>query len=164
MATLRDLQGKESPPVSTQYLRHSLGLVYLCFGSLKLVPEVSPAESLATQTLTLISPPFVGVDVSYFCLAIVECAIGTGLMLSVLPRLTFTLFIIHIAGTMIPLFAFPELAFTFSPLAPTLLTQYIFKNIVLLAAGWTVLCPHLRGSCVSLDEAGVQEVVSESDL
>jgi hypothetical protein len=41
------------------------------------------------------------------------------------------------------LFCLPELTFKFLPFAPTLEGQYILKNLIFVAAGWTVLFPYV---------------------
>ena len=46
-------------------------------------------------------------------------------------------------GTFLPLVLLPEFTFKVAPLAPNIEGQYIFKNIVFLAAGWTVLLPQI---------------------
>ena len=78
-----------------------------------------------------------------FVLAILETAIGLGFVLNVFPRVTFVLFVLHMIGTFLPLVLLPEFTFKIAPLAPNIEGQYIFKNIVFLAAGWTVLLPRL---------------------
>ncbi len=44
-------------------------------------------------------------------------------------------------GTFMPLFVLPEFTFKIAPFAPNVEGQYIFKNVVFVAAGWTVLLP-----------------------
>ena len=48
---------------------------------------------------------------------------------------------LHQASTFLPLFMFPEITFKFFPFAPTLEGQYIMKNLISVAAGWTILLP-----------------------
>lgn len=76
------------------------------------------------------------------CLALLETSIGVGFLLNVGLRIVSVLFLSHMIGTFMPLFVLPELAFKIGVLAPTLEGQYILKNIVFVAAGWTVLLPH----------------------
>ncbi len=128
---------------SPSFLRLALGLVYFHFGILKFFPDLSPAELIAGQTILAASFNWIDAQTALWWLAVLEVSIGTGLILNVLPRLTFVLFLFHMAGTFLPLFLLPEFAFKVSPLAPTLEGQYILKNIVFVAAGWTVLLPHV---------------------
>jgi hypothetical protein len=69
--------------------------------------------------------------------------IGLGFLLGLAPRWLPFLFFAHMAGTFTPIFMFPELAFRIEPFAPTLEGQYILKNLVFVAAGWTVLAPQM---------------------
>lgn len=134
-----------SPPpnYSPTFLRLALGFVYFHFGVLKFYPDLSPAELIATQTVMATSFQTLDADTAQFVLAILETAIGLGFILNVLPRLTFGLFVLHMFGTFLPLFLLPEFTFKIAPLAPNIEGQYIFKNIVFLAAGWTVLLPRI---------------------
>ena len=110
---------------------------------LKCFPDLSPAEMLASQTVMSISSHWLDAHAALWWLAILECSIGLGLIFNLLPRLTFVLFIAHMAGTSMPLFLLPEFTFKIAPFAPNVEGQYIFKNIVFLAAGWTALLPHV---------------------
>ncbi|NQV23123.1 MAG: doxx family protein [Rhodopirellula sp.] len=126
---------------SPDFLRISLGLLFFYFGFLKFYPDLSPAEMIAGQTLTKLLMNWSEVRATLVCLAILECWIGVALVLNLLPRTTFVLFLIHMTGTFLPLFLLPEFTFKFAPFAPTLEGQYILKNLVFVAAGWTVLQP-----------------------
>lgn len=128
---------------SPVFLRFALGLVYFHFGVLKFFPDLSPAEMLATQTVMSVTLHWLNATTALWCLALLECAIGAGLLFNALPRLTFVLFIMHMVGTFMPLFVLPEFTFKIAPFAPNVEGQYIFKNIVFVAAGWTVLFPHV---------------------
>ncbi len=135
----------ENDPItrSPTFLRYALGLVYFHFGLLKFFPDLSPAEMLATQTVMSVTLNWLDASTALWWLAILECAIGLGLIFNVLPRVTFVLFIGHMIGTFLPLFILPEFTFKIAPFAPNVEGQYIFKNIVFVAAGWTVLRPNV---------------------
>jgi uncharacterized membrane protein YphA (DoxX/SURF4 family) len=128
---------------SPTFLRLALGYVYFHFGVLKFFPDLSPAELIATQTVMSVSFYFLDANAALVWLAVLECAIGLGLIFNVLPRFTFLLFMAHMLGTFMPLFVLPEFTFKIAPFAPSIEGQYIFKNIVFVAAGWTVLLPHI---------------------
>ena len=128
---------------SPVFLRYSLGLIYFHFGVLKFFPDLSPAEMLATQTVMSVTSHWLDASTSLWFLAILECSIGLGLVFNLLPRLTFVVFIAHMVGTFMPLFVLPEFTFKIAPFAPNVEGQYIFKNLVFVAAGWTVLLPHV---------------------
>ena len=119
-------------------LRVSLGVVFLWFGALKFFPDLSPAQELAGATIERLSLGIVRPEVAVFVLAIWECAIGVGLLAAQFLRATLLLLLVQMAGTITPLFLYPEETFTVFPYAPTLEGQYIIKNIVLIAAAMGV--------------------------
>lgn len=123
---------------SVPLLRISIGLVFLWFGALKLVPGLSPAEDLATQTITLLSFGLVPPAVSLPVLALWEIAIALGLLSGRFLRLTLLLMLMQMVGTVTPLILFPALTFTLPPIAPTLEGQYILKNAVLVAGALVI--------------------------
>ncbi|WP_183565413.1 DoxX family membrane protein [Mucilaginibacter sp. SP1R1] len=116
-------------------LRVSLGLVFIWFGVLKFFPGMSAAEAIAGKTIYKLSFGLVKPPVSLPLLAIWECTIGFGLVFNRWLNLTLLLLYFQMAGTFLPLFFFPHETFASSILIPTLLGQYIIKNIVLLSAG-----------------------------
>lgn len=124
-------------------LRIALGLVYFHFGFLKFFPDLSPAELLASQTIMRASLSWLDAQSALWWLAILECTIGAGLLFNRCMRCVFILFLFHMLGTFLPLFLLPELTFKFAPLAPTIEGQYILKNLVFVAAGWTVIAPRV---------------------
>ena len=116
-------------------LRVSLGIVFLWFGALKFFPHMSPAETLAGKTISVLTLGRVGPHVSLPILTSWECLIGLGLLTGAVPRLTLLLLYLQMLGTLLPLFFFPNETFSVIPFAPTLEGQYIIKNIVLISAG-----------------------------
>jgi uncharacterized membrane protein YphA (DoxX/SURF4 family) len=134
------------PGQSPTFLRLALGVVYLHFGFLKFYPDLSPAELLASQTIMRLSLNWLDAHTALLVLAILETAIGLGFLFNVCMRGVFVLFMLHMIGTFMPLFYLPEFAFKIAPLAPTLEGQYILKNLVFVAAGWTVLLPYVLRS------------------
>ena len=122
-------------------LRLSLGIVFFHFGFLKFFPDLSPAEMIASQTVMQVSGGELDARSAMWWLALLECTIGLGFLFNVGLRFVSALFLLHMIGTFTPLFFYPELAFRIG-LAPTLEGQYILKNLVFVAAGWTVLLPH----------------------
>jgi uncharacterized membrane protein YphA (DoxX/SURF4 family) len=116
-------------------LRVSLGIVFLWFGFLKFFPDLSPAQSLAGDTIEKLTFGVVSADAAVIILAVWECLIGLGLIAGVFLRTTLFLLWLQMAGTITPLFLFPDACFTHVPYAPTLEGQYIIKNAVLISAG-----------------------------
>ena len=126
---------------SPHLLQLALGIVFFYFGFLKFFPDLSPAEMIASQTVMRVSAGGLDARSSMWWLALLECTIGLGFLFNVGLRWVSALFLLHMIGTFTPLLFYPELAFRIG-LAPTLEGQYILKNIVFVAAGWTVLLPH----------------------
>ena len=131
-------------PTSIHAIRLSLGLIYFHFGFLKLYPDLSPAEMIASYTAQRMSWHWLDTSEALRWVAVIECAVGFCFLFNVLLRWMAPVFFFHMAATFAPLFVLPEFAFKFAPLAPTIEGQYILKNFVLVAAGWVVLEPHLR--------------------
>jgi uncharacterized membrane protein YphA (DoxX/SURF4 family) len=120
-------------------LRSSIGIVFLWFGLLKLFPELSPAEELATRTIEALTLGLVQPGLSLPALAVWEIAIGVGLLTNRFLRPTLLLLILQMMGTFTPLLLFPHETWLQFPIAPTLEGQYILKNIVLVSGGLVIL-------------------------
>lgn len=121
-------------------LRIAIGLVFLWFGALKLVPGLSPAEALVKATV-----PFVDADAFYPILAVWEVLIGAFLLFRPTVRAALLLLALQMPGTFLPLVVLPEVCFSAYPFASpldvfalTMEGQYIVKNIVLITAGIVV--------------------------
>jgi uncharacterized membrane protein YphA (DoxX/SURF4 family) len=128
-------------------LRISLGIVFLWFGVLKFFPGLSPAESLASRTIEVLSAGKIAPNISLPVLAIWESLIGIGLITGKFLRATLLLLYMQMLGTLTPVFFFPNETFTAIPYAPTLEGQYIIKNLVLISAG-IVIGATVRGGKV----------------
>ncbi|SMC31879.1 hypothetical protein [Cellulophaga tyrosinoxydans] len=117
----------------------SIGLVYLLFGVLKFFTAVSPAEEIAVETIDKLTFGYLSNTTSIFLLAIWETCVGLFLLLNIQKKTILKLALIHMVFTFTPLLIIPEMTFSNSSLAPTLLGQYIFKNIIIIAALATLL-------------------------
>ncbi len=110
-------------------LRATIGVVFVWFGALKLVPGASPAAGLIVSTYPFLPPglflPFLG------CW---EMAIGVGYLTGRLLRVTVALMCAQMLGAMSPIALNPDAVFAAAPFVLTLEGQYIVKNLVLLAA------------------------------
>jgi uncharacterized membrane protein YkgB len=125
-------------------LRIALGIVFLWFGAIKVIPGLSPAESLAARTIDVLTFGVVTSDVALPILAAWETLIGLGLLTGIAMRATLFLLFVQMLGTLTPLLIFPTETFTRFPYAPTLEGQYIIKNAVLIA-GAIVVGATVRG-------------------
>lgn len=121
-------------------LRYAVGVVFLWFGALKLIPGASPAEALVKATV-----PFVDPDAFYPVLAVWEMLIGALLMIRPGARLALLLLALQMPGTFLPFLVLPDVCWARFPFAQpwdvfvlTLEGQYIVKNLVLIAAGIVV--------------------------
>lgn len=136
---------------SVTLLRVSLGIVFLWFGALKLVPDASPAEALATKTIEALTFGLAKPRLSLPVLAVWEIAIGLGLVTKRFLRATLALLLVQMSGTVAPLFLFRSETWTTFPIAGTLEGQYIIKNIVLVA-GALVVGATVRGGALVADK------------
>ena len=119
-------------------LRWSIGIIFIWFGALKLVPGMSPADQIATETTMAVTFGLLSEDFARLALAFLELAIGIGLVTGWFLRLTLLLLFAQMAGTLTPLFIFPEQIWTTFPFVLTLEGQYIMKNAVLISAGFVI--------------------------
>ena len=124
--------------ISIDLLRISLGLVFLSFGVLKFVPGLSPAEGIATRTVDKLTFGLMPDALALVFVATLETAIGLCLMTGRHLRLGLALLGVAMVGVLSPLVLFPGELFSRQGYAPTLEAQYVFKDIVLLAAALVV--------------------------
>lgn len=118
--------------------RLALGVVFLWFGALKLLPNVLPIDLLAEKTIEIITFHLFSPIACLHTLAIFECVIGVGFLTNRFPRLTLLLILMQLPGTFLPLILFPRETWVHFPYLPTFEGQYIFKNFVLIAAAVVV--------------------------
>ena len=138
---------------SVDLLRMSLGLVFLLFGVLKFVPGLSPAEELVTLTVTRLSFGLVPEGAGIVAVATMETAIGLCLLTGRAVRLGLGLLGVAMAGVLSPLVLLTDQLFAGPYHAPTLAAQYVFKDLVLLAAGLVVATRVLAQHPVATGEA-----------
>lgn len=136
-------------------LRVSIGVIFFWFGFLKFFPGLSPAEELATRTISEMTFGLLDPNLSRILLASWECLIGLGLIVGRAMRATLLLLVLHMLGTMAPLFIFPDEVFVKIPFVPTLEGQYIIKNLVLIS-GAIVVGSTVRGGRVIADPRAAQ--------
>lgn len=119
-------------------LRVSMGIVFLWFGVLKFWPGLSDAEVLATKTIMTITFGLIPAKVCIQLLAVAECAMGGMMVAGRALRLTTLCLMLHLMGTFLPMMLFPGETWKHFPYAPTLLGQYILKNLILMAVTSTL--------------------------
>jgi uncharacterized membrane protein YkgB len=118
---------------ATTLLRWSMGIIFIWFGALKLVPGLSPADGLIRASIT-----FLPMDYFIPFLALWEIAIGIGFIVGYGMRVTILLLFLQMMGTLAPLVLTPQLVWTVFPFGLTLEGQYIIKNVVLMSAAVAV--------------------------
>lgn len=121
---------------SIDILRISLGVVFLAFGVQKFFPGVSPAQDLAIRTIEKLTFGLLSGETALLVTAITECFIGVTFISGKLLRPGLVVLGGALAGIMSPLVLFAGDLFPGG--IPTLEAQYVFKDIVLAAAGLVV--------------------------
>lgn len=128
---------KKTSPIC--FMRIAIGLVYLWFGTLKFFPGLSPAEELATDTISMLTFHIIAPNMELVVLAILEVAIGIFLILNIKTTIAIYVALFHILFTFSPLFFFYDKSFNGNPIALTLVGQYIIKNLIIIGALWVLL-------------------------
>jgi uncharacterized membrane protein YphA (DoxX/SURF4 family) len=142
-------------------LRWSLGLVFFWFGVIKFFPGLSPADELATKTISTLSLGAIGPTISRPTLALWETLIGLGLLTGQFLRATLLLLALQMLGTVTPLALFPGETWRRFPIALTLEGQYIVKNVVLVAAGIVVGATVRGGAMVASPKVAAEAVQAD---
>lgn len=117
------------------FLRISVGIIFFWFGFLKFFGNLSAAEEIASRTISWLTFDYLKPEISMPILAIVECAIGIGILTKKYMEYVIPLLYFQMIGTLLPLFIFREETWKITPIVPTLLGQYIIKNAILISAG-----------------------------
>ena len=123
-------------------LRVSLGLVFLGFGVLKFFPGLSPAEAIASATLDRLTLGLLSGHTAVLVTAVTETVIGLTLVSGRFLRVGLVVLAGAFVGIMSPLVLFKSELF---PHGPTLMGQYVLKDIVLVAAA-LVVAAHALGA------------------
>lgn len=117
---------------SINLMRIALAVVYVWFGSLKIL-AMSPAEELVEQTVYWFKP-----EIFIPILGLCEVIIGLGLLVKRFIPYTIVLLLLHMSATLFPVFILKTICFDAFPYCPTLVGQYIIKNLVLIAGALVV--------------------------
>ena len=118
------------------YGRISLFVIYFWFGFLKSI-GVSPAEGLVNNLFHITLERFISFNPFFFLFGLFECIIGLSWLFPTYTKVSFYALIFHLVLTVMPLFVLPNDSWT-SILTPTLVGQYIIKNLALLAIAFFV--------------------------
>jgi len=130
--------GKWASTNGVTILRVTLGLIFVWFGVLKFCPGLCDVEVLAAKTMQALTLGLIPARVCICMLGVLECGIGVGLISRRWMRLTTVCLMLHLGGTFVAMGLFPGETWKHFPYAPTLVGQYILKNLILMAAGLVV--------------------------
>ena len=111
------------------FLRFSIGIIFIWFGALKTIGELSPAYDLVAATIYWLTP-----EIIVPLLGLWEVAIGIAFLIPSLNRIGLILLAFQMPGTFLPLILLPEICFTVIPFGLTLEGQYIVKNLVIIGS------------------------------
>jgi len=116
------------------YFRISLAVIYIWFGTLKFFPGLSPAEDLAEKSIVQLTGNLDLQHLGYLTLAAWEVIIGVGFLVGKPIKFWTRLALIHMFFTFTPMVMLPDLCFSQTPFAFTLVGQYIMKNLIFIGA------------------------------
>ena len=119
--------------IGVPFLRFAIGVVFIWFGALKMIGELSPAYDLIAATIYWLTP-----EIIVPLLGLWEIAIGVALLIPPLTRIGLILLAFQMPGTFLPLVLLPEVCFTVFPLGLTLEGQYIVKNLVIIGSAFVL--------------------------
>ena len=119
--------------IGLTFLRFAIGVVFIWFGALKTIGELSPAYDLVAATVYWLTP-----EIIVPLLGLWEVAIGLAFLFTPLTRIAILLLFLQLPGTFLPLVLLPEVCFTVIPWGLTLEGQYIVKNLVIIGAALVI--------------------------
>jgi putative oxidoreductase len=137
---------------SIAILRVSIGAVLLAFGALKFFPGVSPAQGLVEQTMAILTFGMIPGSVALVGVALLETVLGIWLISGRAMRGAVYLLGIQLIGIMSPIVLLPGQLFGGPHGAPTLVGQYVIKDIIIVGAA-LVLAATLGGGRLSAQRA-----------
>lgn len=115
--------------IGEPFLRLAIGIIFIWFGALKTIGELSPAYDLVAATVYWLTP-----EIIVPLLGLWEVAIGISFLFSPLTRVAIFLLALQMPGTFLPLVLLPEVCFSVFPFGLTLEGQYIVKNLVIIGS------------------------------
>lgn len=120
--------------------RWAIAIVYLWFGTLKLI-GASPAEPLVEDLFDRTLGWLMPFAFFYGAFSLYEVLIGGLILARRFDRVSAWLIGLHLVTTVMPLLFLPETSWS-GFLVPTLVGQYIIKNVLIVAAVVTVIGSH----------------------
>lgn len=137
-----------------KFARLAIGVVFIWFGALKIMGELSPAYDLVAATVYFLTP-----EIIVPLLGVWEVAIGLAFLFPPTTRLGLLMLIPQMPGTFLPLILLPEVTYTVFPFGLTIEGQYIVKNLVLIACALFIGGDALRKRRADTRSIPVQQTV-----
>lgn len=119
--------------IGLTFLRFAIGVIFIWFGALKTIGELSPAYDLVAATVYWLTP-----EIIVPLLGLWEVAIGLAFLFTPLTRVAIFLLALQMPGTFLPLVLLPEVCFTIFPFGLTIEGQYIVKNLVIIGSALVI--------------------------
>ncbi len=113
-------------------MKIALAIVYIWFGALKIF-GLSPAGELVKQTAYWFEP-----EIFVPILGVFELMIGLGLLIKRFVPFAVILLLMHMIITLLPIFILKDVCFDEFPYCPTLVGQYVIKNLVLISGALVI--------------------------
>lgn len=114
-------------------IRLSIALVYFLFGVLKFIPDLSPAEALAENTISALTGNLITGRTSLILLALLEVTIGLAFAFKIYFKTMIKVALAHMAFTFAPFFIDPASTFNLSAHSLSIVGQYIIKNLIIIS-------------------------------
>lgn len=130
---VHDMIIEKMEKIGIPLMRVSIGIIFFWFGALKFFDGMSPAQTLAIETIDLMTFGLFTEKVIIYGLASWEVLIGIGMLFNLYIKQTILLLFLQMAGTFMPVFLFPGEVFNIFPYSLTLEGQYIIKNLVVIS-------------------------------
>lgn len=125
-----------------EFGRIAFFVIFFWFGILKVL-DLSPAAALVAELFDATFLSFLGSPSDFLIIfGVFEVLIAIMALVPKLERITFMVMGFHLITTVLPLFLLPETSW-YSFAVPTLVGQYILKNLALLALGM-LLMAHIK--------------------
>jgi uncharacterized membrane protein YkgB len=128
------------------FARISLFIIYFWFGILKVIGD-SPAEELVHHLCAITVRPFI--DDAYFIplFGLFEMLLGMAMLIPRITKFSVQVLWLHLVLTVMPLIVLPNDSWQ-ALLSPTLVGQYIIKNLALLSLSFMLYayCLDLKSS------------------
>jgi uncharacterized membrane protein YkgB len=126
--------------METRYIslfnRYALFIVYFWFGFLKII-GYSPAHDLVTSLADVTISSIIPSRIFVYFLGYIECAIGVIWLFPKFTKVAFWVLTGHLVATFFPTFMLADIVWA-GTLTPSLVGQYIIKNVVIFASAYTV--------------------------